>query len=55
MPPRFGNRFLGQENDGEILAKDMRDKWQLGIDPIPNMTSLFEDRGSQGPGDRIAG
>ena len=23
----------------------MRDKWQLGIDPIPNMTSLLEDRG----------
>ena len=44
-PPRFGNRFLGQENDGEILAEDMRDKWQLGIDPIPNMTSLLEDRG----------
>ena len=44
-PPRFGNRFLGQENDGEGLAKDMRDKWQLGIDPIPNMTSLLEDRG----------
>ena len=43
--PRFGNRFLGQEDDGEILAQDLRRDWKLGIDPIPNMTSLLEDRG----------
>jgi len=43
--PRFGNRFLGEENEGEILAEDMREEWELGIDPIPNMTSLLEDRG----------
>jgi len=43
--PRFGNRFLGQEDDGEILAQDLRKDWKLGIDPIPNMTSLLEDRG----------
>ena len=24
---------------------DVRKEWQLGIDPIPNMTSLLEDRG----------
>ena len=43
--PRFGNRFLGQESEGEILAQDLRREWKLGIDPIPNMTSLLEDRG----------
>ena len=43
--PRFGNRFLGQEDEGEILAQDLRRDWKLGIDPIPNMTSLLEDQG----------
>ena len=43
--PKFGNRFLGQEDDGEVLAQDMRKEWELGIDPIPNMTALLEGRG----------
>tara|TARA_R100001530_G_scaffold13727_4_gene12574 strand:- start:1255 stop:2346 length:1092 start_codon:yes stop_codon:yes gene_type:complete len=43
--PRFGNRFLGQEDDGEILAQELRGEWKLGIDPIPNMTALLEDQG----------
>jgi len=43
--PRFGNRFLGKEDEGEVLAQDLRKEWQLGTDPIPNMTSLLEDRG----------
>lgn len=43
--PRLGNRWLGHEDDGEVLAQDLRQKWQLGIDPIPNMTALLEDRG----------
>lgn len=43
--PSFGSRLLGQENEGEILACDLRKEWELGIDPIPNMTSLLEDRG----------
>ena len=43
--PRFGNRFLGREEDGEVLARDLRHDWKLGIDPIPNMTALLEDRG----------
>ena len=42
---QFGNRFLGQDDDAEIIAEDIRDKWKLGIDPIPNMTALLEDRG----------
>ncbi len=43
--PRLGNRFLGQEDDSEILAQELRRDWKLGIDPIPNMTSLLEDQG----------
>jgi Zn-dependent peptidase ImmA (M78 family)/DNA-binding XRE family transcriptional regulator len=43
--PRCDNRFIGEEAEGEILADLLRKEWQLGIDPIPNMTSLLEDRG----------
>lgn len=43
--PPCDNRFIGEENEGEILAEDLRKEWELGIDPIPNMTSLLEDRG----------
>lgn len=43
--PRFGDRFLGREEDGEVLAGDLREEWKLGIDPIPNMTALLEDCG----------
>lgn len=43
--PPCDNRFVGEESEGEILADDLRKEWELGIDPIPNMTSLLEDRG----------
>ncbi|MDE0555849.1 MAG: XRE family transcriptional regulator [Candidatus Poribacteria bacterium] len=43
--PKFGNRFLGLAEEGEVLAMDVRKEWNLGIDPIPNMTALLEDRG----------
>lgn len=43
--PPCGNRFVGEENEGEVLADDLRLEWELGIDPIPNVTSLLEDRG----------
>jgi len=43
--PPCGNRFLGEESEGEILAEDLRKEWKLGIDPIPNMTALLEDQG----------
>jgi Zn-dependent peptidase ImmA (M78 family) len=29
----------------ERLADEVREKWQLGLDPIPNMTELLEERG----------
>lgn len=43
--PPCNNRFIGLESEGEVLAADLREEWELGIDPIPNMTSLLEDRG----------
>ncbi len=42
---KFGKRFVGEENEGEVVAEDLRAEWELGIDPIPNMTALLEDRG----------
>ena len=43
--PACDNRFIGEEAEGEILAEILRKEWQLGVDPIPNMTSLLEDHG----------
>jgi Zn-dependent peptidase ImmA (M78 family) len=31
--------------DAEQLANDVRDAWKLGVDPIPNMTELLEEKG----------
>jgi len=43
--PKLGTRFIGEESEGEVLAQDIREEWELGIDPIPNMTALLEDHG----------
>lgn len=43
--PTFGSRYLKAQEESEKLADDLRNEWKLGIDPIPNMTSLLEDRG----------
>ena len=43
--PQSSNRFLGIEDEGEILAQNLRNEWKLGVDPIPNMTALLEERG----------
>jgi len=42
--PGCNDRFVGIADEGEVLADDLREEWALGIDPIPNMTSLLEDR-----------
>jgi Zn-dependent peptidase ImmA (M78 family)/DNA-binding XRE family transcriptional regulator len=41
----IGQRKLGQIEDAERLAIDVRKAWKLGLDPIPNMTELLEERG----------
>jgi len=38
-------RKLRSPNDAEKLAQDVREQWQLGLDPIPNMTELLEEKG----------
>lgn len=36
---------LGEVCDAEQLAVDVREEWRLGMDPIPNMTELLEEKG----------
>ncbi|MGH8576368.1 MAG: helix-turn-helix domain-containing protein [Gammaproteobacteria bacterium] len=38
-------RRLEAVQEAEGLADEVRDKWQLGRDPIPNMTELLEEKG----------
>jgi transcriptional regulator with XRE-family HTH domain len=41
----FGPLRLGSVAEAEGLANDVRRKWKLGVDPIPNMTELLEEKG----------
>ena len=36
---------LRDVNDAEQLAAEVRKAWKLGLDPIPNMTELLEEKG----------
>jgi len=38
-------RKLGNPGDAEKLAAEVRGTWDLGFDPIPNMTELLEEKG----------
>lgn len=38
-------RKLRAARDAEKLAAEVREKWNLGLDPIPNMTELLEEKG----------
>ncbi len=38
-------RKLKYPEDAEKLAEEVRDIWKLGLDPIPNMTELLEEKG----------
>jgi Zn-dependent peptidase ImmA (M78 family)/DNA-binding XRE family transcriptional regulator len=38
-------RRLTKIGDAEKLAEEAREKWDLGLDPIPNMTELLEEKG----------
>ena len=38
-------RRLRDVSEAEKLAEDVREKWKLGLDPIPNMTELLEEKG----------
>lgn len=43
--PRKMPRRISSPEDAEDLANELRDDWDLGIDPIPNMTELLEQKG----------
>lgn len=43
--PFSESRKLRGVDDVERLASDVREAWKLGIDPIPNMTELLEEKG----------
>ena len=38
-------RHLQEVGDAEALAVEVRSKWKLGLDPLPNMTELLEEKG----------
>jgi Zn-dependent peptidase ImmA (M78 family) len=38
-------RKLREPSDAEQLAADVRKQWNLGLDPIPNLTELLEEKG----------
>lgn len=44
-PPFATLRKLQRIEDAEELAREVRSKWMLGTDPIPNMTELLEEKG----------
>jgi len=43
--PLAKRQKLRDVNDAEELAVDVRKAWKLGLDPIPNMTELLEEKG----------
>ncbi len=43
--PLAKRQKLRDVNDAEELAVEVRKAWKLGLDPIPNMTELLEEKG----------
>lgn len=43
--PFAEKRLLSSVGEAESLAVDLRERWNLGDDPIPDMTELLEERG----------
>lgn len=43
--PVARQRRLAAAADAEKLATEVREVWELGLDPIPNMTELLEEKG----------
>ncbi len=43
--PPFEPEHLTDEGQAEDLANRLRGEWNLGLDPIPNMTNVLEDQG----------
>jgi len=43
--PLSAQRSINTIEEAEALANDIRECWNLGFDPIPNMTELLEEKG----------
>lgn len=41
----FEPELLGDLDEAAAMADRLREEWDLGIDPIPNMTELLEEKG----------
>lgn len=44
-PPRGRQFRVARIEDAELAAEQLRSEWKLGIDPIPLMAELLEDKG----------
>lgn len=45
LSPSANPRRLKEISEAEKLAAEVREQWALGVDPIPNMTELLEEKG----------
>lgn len=43
--PPFDGVSVATQEDAEALANDLRTKWRLGMDPLPNIQELLEENG----------
>jgi len=43
--PLVRSRRLSDPGDAEKLAEEVREEWKLGLDPVPDMTELLEEKG----------
>ncbi|MCC6691559.1 MAG: ImmA/IrrE family metallo-endopeptidase, partial [Bacteroidia bacterium] len=39
------DKIVSNANDAEEVAKELRKKWKLGYDPIPDVVEMLEDKG----------
>lgn len=43
--PPVVNRQIEHPEDAERVAEELRKAWELGMDPVPNLTEMLEDKG----------
>ncbi len=39
------DKVIATADDAEEAAKELRNKWKLGYDPIPDVVEMLEDKG----------
>ncbi len=43
--PPFRGNSVSSPDDAEAMARKLREKWRLGMDPLPNIQELLEENG----------